>query len=240
MSRNNLRPLALACLMLPLAGFASVAHAQDEEESAFSWNAAVTSDYVFRGVSQTNEDPALQLGVDYAFGAGFYIGAWASQVDFGSEVGADVELDTYIGWATDFNDNVNLDVLINRYTYFDPRSGVDLDYNELIGTLGTGPVSFTLAFTDDVYASGTESFYYAVAAGFTPGGGNFGLDFGVGRTTFTADSGLSDYTDYFISVSHPVGPFGLAFGYYDTGTSGESNFGELAGERFVITLSMEG
>ena len=238
MSQITLRPLALACLMLPLAGFAGVAQAQDE--SPFTWNAAVTSDYVFRGVSQSDENPALQLGADFAFVSGFYIGAWASNVDFGSEVGADVELDTYVGWATDISETVNLDISLLRYNYYGTNSGIDLDYNELITTLGTGPVSFTVAYTNDVYAGGSDSFYYQAAASFTPGGGNFGIDFGVGRTTFESESGLDDYTDYFVSASHPLGPFSAALGYYDNDGSGEDNFGELAEGRVVLTLSIEG
>ncbi|MGQ0800457.1 MAG: TorF family putative porin [Pseudomarimonas sp.] len=238
MSRITLRPLALACLILPLAGFAGVAQAQDE--SPFTWNAAVTTDYVFRGVSQTDEDPALQLGADYGFGSGFYVGVWASNVDFGSEIGADVELDTYVGWAKDFNENVNLDISLLRYNYFGTSSGIDLEYNELITTLGTGPVSFTLGYTNDIYASDTDSFYYQAAAGFTPGGGDFGIDFGVGRTTFESELGLDDYTDYFISASYPLGPFSAALGYYDNDSSGDDNFGEVADGRLVFTLSIEG
>lgn len=240
MSRFTFRPLVLACMLLPLAGVATVAHAQDEEESAFTWNLAITSDYVFRGVSQTEEDPALQIGADYAFGAGFYIGAWASNVDFGTGVGADIELDTYVGWARDINDSLSLDIVLNRYNYFNPPVRGDLEYNELIGNLTTGPVTFTLGYTNDVYATDTDSFYYAAAASFAPGG-DFGLDFGAGRTTFEVETELEDYTDYFISVSHPLGPINAAFGYYNTDSNGEFNFGDkLAGERFVLTFSIEG
>jgi uncharacterized protein (TIGR02001 family) len=239
MSRFTLRPLAFAFLALPLLVYTSGAQAQDEE-SPFTWNAAVTSDYVFRGVSQTDENPALQLGADLAFGPGFYVGAWASNVDFGSEVGADVELDTYIGWSADLSESVNLDVLINRYNYIGTNSGIELDYNELVGTLSSGPLSFTLGYTNDVYAGDTDSFYYAVAASFAPGGGDFTLDLGAGRTTFTDASGLDDYSDYFVSGSYPLGPFSASLGYYDTGGGGEENFGQLADGRVVFTLSIEG
>jgi len=240
MSRFTLRPLALACLILPLAGFAGNAQAQDEEESAFTWNAAVTTDYVFRGVSQTDENPALQVGADFAFGPGFYVGAWASNVKFVPDFGANVELDTYVGWATDFSDSVNLDVSLLRYNYFGTDSGVDLEYNELISTLGVGVMAFTLGYTNDIYASDTDSFYYQAAASLNPGGGDWGLDFGVGLTTFESETELEDYTDYFISVSHPLGPFSAALGYYGNDGNGRDNFGELADGRVVFTLSIEG
>ena len=50
----------------------------------FSSTITATSDYDFRGVSQTGKDPALQLSLDYAFDSGFYAGLWGSNVDFGT------------------------------------------------------------------------------------------------------------------------------------------------------------
>ncbi|WP_443747649.1 TorF family putative porin [Asticcacaulis solisilvae] len=66
---------------------AGAAHAGD-----FTYNLDVTSDYVFRGVSQTNAKPAVQGGIDYAKGL-FYAGTWASTVDFANGY----ELDLYAG-----------------------------------------------------------------------------------------------------------------------------------------------
>ena len=79
----------LALAMLP----ALAAHAE------LSANVAVTSDYIWHGVSQTNERPALQAGVEYAHESGFYIGTWGSNVDFAEDVAdpARVEIDLYGG-----------------------------------------------------------------------------------------------------------------------------------------------
>jgi uncharacterized protein (TIGR02001 family) len=78
-------------LLLAAVAFAAVsagaAHAGD-----FTYNLDVTSDYVFRGVSQTNAKPAVQGGIDYAKGL-FYAGTWASSVDFANGY----ELDLYAG-----------------------------------------------------------------------------------------------------------------------------------------------
>ena len=49
---------------------------------AISYNFAVTSEYVFRGVSQSAEDPAVQAGVDVTYKL-FYVGIWGSGVEFG-------------------------------------------------------------------------------------------------------------------------------------------------------------
>ena len=58
----------------------------------------LTNDYDFRGITQTDEDPAIQASVDFATDSGWYIGAWASNVDFPGYDG-DIELDLYTGFT---------------------------------------------------------------------------------------------------------------------------------------------
>src|SRR5690349_16569922 len=88
--------------------------ATEESSSNWSWNLALTSDYVFRGVSQNMRDPALQAGLDYGFGdSGWYVGTWGSNVDFGTG-GPDIEIDTYVGWSADMSDSLNLDIMLTR------------------------------------------------------------------------------------------------------------------------------
>jgi uncharacterized protein (TIGR02001 family) len=72
--------------------------------SAVAANAEITgtvtavSDYDFRGITQTAQDPALQGSIDYAHDSGFYIGAWASNVDFGDCCDENIEVDLYTGF----------------------------------------------------------------------------------------------------------------------------------------------
>ncbi len=125
--QNNLKAAILAALLAAPA----FSFAQEAEESNFSWNAGVVSDYVFRGVSQSNRDVAFQGGLDYAFGdSGFYAGAWGSNVDFQAFDGPSIELDAYVGYNTDLGDNFNLDVMLTRYTYHGAESTYgNIDYN---------------------------------------------------------------------------------------------------------------
>ncbi|MFV1993388.1 MAG: TorF family putative porin, partial [Acidiferrobacterales bacterium] len=60
-------------------------------------NAAATSNYVWRGVTQTANGAAISGGVDYNAPFGIYVGTWVSNTAFGSQ-----ELDIYAGWAKDF------------------------------------------------------------------------------------------------------------------------------------------
>ncbi|MBK8286564.1 MAG: hypothetical protein IPK97_17815 [Ahniella sp.] len=76
------KSLLASAMLLGLSGFA---HAQDEEASA-PWTTTLTgtltSDYVFRGVSQSQESAALQGSVEVGHESGFYAGVWGSSVDF--------------------------------------------------------------------------------------------------------------------------------------------------------------
>jgi uncharacterized protein (TIGR02001 family) len=80
----------------------SVKDAPAEAARQFSWsfNVAGTSDYVFRGFSQSARNPTLYLGADAAYGIA-YVGVWAAGIEFGDDVnGADVadkEVDLYAG-----------------------------------------------------------------------------------------------------------------------------------------------
>jgi len=104
------------------------------EELGLSASAAFTTDYVFRGTSQTNQNPAVQASIDAAYGI-FYAGAWGSNVDFGgSGTGqelATVEIDYYAGIAPTWQ-GISFDIGGIYYTYpgaFDP--GGNFDYFEL-------------------------------------------------------------------------------------------------------------
>ncbi|NNJ95935.1 MAG: hypothetical protein HKP12_02115 [Gammaproteobacteria bacterium] len=97
-------------------------------------NAAITNNYIWRGVTQTKDQAAGQGGVDWSGGPGFYAGTWLSNVDF-SGLGDGYEMDVYAGWGTDIGENGAVDLGILTYQY---------------------PVTPNFNFTE-VYLSGTFS-----------------------------------------------------------------------------------
>lgn len=245
MTRHTLSlALAAALFALPLTSLAqdevvTEEAVVEEEESIFSWNAAIASDYVFRGVSQTDEEAALSLGADLNFDNGFYVGAWGSNVDFG-DGGPDVEIDTYIGWSVDLSETWNLDLMVNRYNYIgeDDDFG-DGDYNEFIGTLAYDETySLTFGYTNDVYNLDDDGFYYGIAGSWTLGY-DVGLDVSFGHSTF-GDTGIEDYNDWSVSVNRDFGPVNAALGFYGTDASGDDNFGDPADNRLVLSFSIGG
>jgi len=121
-----------------IGGAALPAQAQDGNQLELSATATLTTDYVFRGISQTGNDPAVQASLDAAYGI-FYIGAWGSNVDFGGDLTpgglpvsiADLEIDYYAGIAPTWH-GISFDIGGIYYTYpgaFDPAG--EFDYFEL-------------------------------------------------------------------------------------------------------------
>jgi len=98
---------------------APAAPVDEGRKFTYSFNIGATSDYVFRGVSQTSNDPALQGGADIAWGI-VYAGVWASRVDFDDAPPANAEVDWYGGirptWKSPFGD-MNLDFGVIYYSY---------------------------------------------------------------------------------------------------------------------------
>lgn len=223
--QKNLKAAILAALMLAPA----VSFAQDAEESNFSWNAGVVSDYVFRGVSQSNREVAFQAGLDYAFGdSGFYAGAWGSNVDFGS-FGPEIEVDLYAGYNTDLGEKFNLDVMLTRYTYHGSEIG-NFDYNELITKLALKDVAtLTVGYANDYANTGEKATYVNIGHDWDLGN-DYTLNAGFGRT-FTD---LGDANDWNVGVSKSFKGIEFGLNYYDT------NLDFRASDSVVLSIKVGG
>ncbi|MDZ4062541.1 MAG: TorF family putative porin [Brevundimonas sp.] len=154
---------AAAVALLLTAGAAS---AQDSPDVA--WNLGVTSDYVFRGYSQTSEDPAIFGGVDVTVGS-FYAGAWASNVDFGDDT--DAEFDIYGGYRTEVS-GFAVDVGVVGYLYVSQPGGADYDYVEFkaAASRAFGPVTLGAAvyWSPDFFGADEDATYVEANAAFSP------------------------------------------------------------------------
>ena len=216
--------------------------AAEEPASNLSWNLAVTSDYVFRGITQTDFEPALQGGLDYAFGdTGWYVGTWASNVDFADPDGPDIEWDIYAGFGTDLSDDWSLDLHAIRYIYGGERDVYgSLDYNEFFAaTTWNGMLTLTVAYAPD-YANLDFSSTYVGLGGSWEVGGGFSLNAGVGHSTFSDDVG--SYNDWNLGFSRSFGPVEAALTYYDT-TGGyiDDLYGDhSASDSVVLSLKIGG
>jgi uncharacterized protein (TIGR02001 family) len=190
-------------------------------------NLGLTSDYRFRGISQSQNAPAVQGGIDYAHSSGFYVGNWNSSVS--SDVytnGSGVESDLYAGFKKDIYKGLTLDV--GSYNYFYPRAtngtSTNFDTNELFVGLGYGPVSVKYSQSLSNYfgtANSKNSQYYQAdfAQPLTYFSKNLSLLAHVGRTEVNNNSS-SNYTDYNVGLGYNLQGWDLAAKYYtNSGTT---------------------
>ena len=217
---------------------ASGAAAAEDGPHSFDWTLAATTDYVFRGVSQSDENFALQGAFDYSHESGFYAGIWGSQVDFGS-VSPDAEVDVYLGFSFPLGEQFEGDIQVLRYLYVGGSGGSDLEYTEVIGKLTFGGfLTGTIGYSNDVFAADETGIYYGLSASHTFGDGPT-ITGGVGYYDLgDVFEGFDGYTDWNLGVSQAFGPVEVALTYYDTDSDGSDIFGGIAGNRVVLSASV--
>ena len=134
-----------------------VVFCSDALAADFGGYAALTSDYVRRGVTQSNGDPALQLGAEVGFESGFYMGAWASTIDIsnGPSRQRDLEVNYYAGFSLDASDSWRISAGAVSYNFPGQTGNVDYDYVEyLLGGSFKDRVWLDVAYSPDLYKTG--------------------------------------------------------------------------------------
>lgn len=205
----------------------------------FSGNVALTTNYVFRGISQNDNAMAIQGGFDYAHDSGFYAGVWASNVDDNFFAGSSIEVDTYLGWGGDVGP-VAVDVGYLRYNYPDANPD-DFETDEFhVGVskdFGFASAGATVYYSSDFFDLG-DGMYYDV--GIDVPVSSFTLSAHYGKTEIDEKSGLSkqDYEDYKLAVSTEYGGFGFELSYTDTSSDGMCDgTPAVCGDHVAFTVS---
>ncbi len=226
--------LILTCLLLGpmslLAGeYEGEASHEHKAQSPHTLSASVTlaTEYLYRGVSQTNGDPAIQGSFDYAHSSGFYIGAWASSLEFNSNVTneASLELNYYAGYTFDYY-GLSYDVGYLYYMYTGQNvdaSSPEMDFSEIYASatktfdmkysptasLGVAwSPDFGGGYDDGVYVNGSLSI--ALPMGISP-------YFSAGWQDLSTGKGATgiDYFHYAVGASADIGPITLDLSWND-------------------------
>ena len=216
--------------------------------SGFSANVGMTTDYRFRGISQNDEDFAIQGGFDYAHDSGLYAGIWASSVDFQVQTVDDAssEVDLYAGFGSEIGDTgIGYDVGVLGYNYPNADGALDYDFVEVYGSLSyswTEAFSTTLsvAYTDDYFAGSDSATYTNIAADYA-----FGDDWSVGASwghqsvEDNATWGTPDWDDYKVYVGKSLGGFDMELAAIGTDLSNTDCFGgsDWCDDTIVFTVS---
>ncbi|NQZ79979.1 MAG: hypothetical protein HRT52_03070 [Colwellia sp.] len=190
--KKSILSIALTSLLASTAFTSTQALAVE----GLSANVAMTSNYLWRGLEQTNGAAAISGGIDYAADSGFYVGTWTSNADWAD--GMTYELDFYGGFGGDINESVSYDVGFIYYAYPDETSG-DADFSEIYANLSFGALTIGVAvltdgegadFGDTIYASADYAFSLANEA-------EVALHIG----SYSGDWLADDSIDYGISLS---------------------------------------
>ena len=188
-----------------------------------SGNVALSSNYFFRGIDQSGGE-ALSGGFDVAFDSGFYVGTWASSIDFSGGL----ELDYYAGYGGSFSEDVSYDIGYLYYGY--PQGASTEEFEEIYGSVSFSDFTVGFAYSDDYYASTGDSTYVYVDYGMSLSE-TVSLAFHYG--TMSADEDANEADDYSISLSTEAAGLGLDLSWIDSSEDG----GLFADNEFVLTIS---
>ncbi len=217
------KTLSTAIATALLAGTSTVANAD------ISANVGFVSDYVWRGQSQTDNNPAIQGGLDYSHSSGFYLGAWGSNITFANSL----ELDFYGGYAGKVNDKLGYDVGVIYYDYpsgDNKCGGKDCNYTEIYGKVsydfGPAAVSVGINYSPEFAGeSGNAEWYFGEVD--VPLPQDFSLNLHLGRQVVddNVQWGTPNWTEWKVGVSKSFAGLDFGLAYTDTSLSKNDCFG---------------
>lgn len=223
-----------AVTMLPAV---SIAQSSEHE---FSANVTLASDYLFRGMSQTDNGPTIQGGFDYNHATGFYLGTWASNINFADGI----EIDYYAGFAGQIGD-FGYDLTAIYYNYPSSENGEDyIEFGPSVNYTFAGDFEPTLTvgvlYSDDFsFNTDTGIYLYSDLGVALPN--DFGLNFHVGHQWIKDELtwGTPDWLEYNVSLSKNLMGLDFAVTYSDTDLNQAECFagGNICDEQVVFSIS---
>jgi uncharacterized protein (TIGR02001 family) len=222
--------------LLALMLAAGITSAQAE----ITGNLSLNSDYRFRGISQTMENPAFQGGLDFNHKSGLYIGNWNSNVSSEQYTGTSgLESDVYAGFSKEIG-RVTVDIGAIRYTYAGANT---FNTTEAYVGAGLGPISLKVSqsITDYFATANSKGTRYYDLNVVVP----------VGKVTLSAHAGYTDvanqsandYKDYNVGVSTDVAGVTIGAKYFINNltssfeTANTVNGKKLYDNGFVVSVS---
>ena len=180
--------IALTSMFLILSSYASAVE--------ISGNVALSSDYIWRGMTQTDGDVALSGGFDLTTDMGFYAGTWASNQSLAAN--ASMELDVYLGFAGEMAENMTYDV---GYISIQYPGNDAADFEEAY-------IAFNIYGLNILYSDGQDDgpSYAELAYSLDVGPGTFNISYG--EYEDNGDNALVGY-------DWGIGGFDIGFYYYD-------------------------
>lgn len=203
------------------------------ESIEISGNVTLTSDYSFRGWSQTSRDPAIQGGFDIEFEEGFSIGTWASNVNFGAST--TMEWDLYAGYSSSINEDVSWSVTVIRFEY--PSEGDAFDYMEFGASISYGDATAGIMLSQEYLGDGGPAFQYPYADYSYAVNEDVTLDLHIGMSVVDTDDffgiGEDSYIDYSVTITTPFNGIDISAGLVGTTLDDDP----ATENRFILSFS---
>ncbi len=226
-------------LALALATWGGAQAASDDRSRALQAEVTVTSDYVFRGYSRSEGDPALQAGLRYRHRSGFFVGGWASTVRFafddrfGDPRRAEVR--GFTGYARPVGRNWLWNALVVRYEFPDSDDRIDTSYTEFQASAQYRElVSTTIAYTSSYLGHDGSGLFVEVTAGY-PLPLKLDLSVGIGYAELDPSS-VSHFYGH-AELGRTFGPISVNLGYYDSDAVPIPPWGEVVEGSWVVSLT---
>ncbi|MCU7959301.1 MAG: TorF family putative porin [gamma proteobacterium symbiont of Bathyaustriella thionipta] len=234
----------LAAAIAVVGSSPMMALAEDGSPHHFSGNLTLTTDYVFRGISQTDEHAAVQGGFDYSHDIGLYAGIWASNVDGDFFPGATAEFDFYGGYAHDFDvlTGLSWDIWALRYQYpgVDNSNTNTTEFGTSLGTtIGMFTPSFAINYSPDFFDL-DKGWYYDLGVDVElPANFTLGAHYGWTRLDESSSADF-EYDDWKINAGYSFKGFDFELAYTDTGSwNKNAEPDDIADSRVVFSVSRE-
>lgn len=255
MRQSLIHIAVLASLALPMASNAAEAAKEEKPSYTVGYNVGLFSQYIFRGLTQTDSKPALQGGIDFSHDTGFYLGAWGSNIswlqdDIGEKgsgeqyykAGGSLELDFYGGYRTEIaKSGVTVDVGALQYYYPGTRNHdyAKANATELYGAIAWGWLQFKYSgvvssdswgFANSRGTSYTELNMTVPVGDYVPALKGLSVLAHAARQNFKgAGNDPWDYSDYKLGVTQAFDN-GVNIGAYWTGTTARDGEWDFAGK----------
>jgi len=183
-----------------------------------STSVALTSDYVWRGQTQTDHGVAVQGSLDYTWNF-LTVGTWLSNVTAGA---GNTEIDVYLSAKKEFSKDLAISLGVTHYAYKNLPTN---NTNEFALTLESKYANLMVAYTDDYFAKDSSSTYYQLSKSCDLSKKeNLGISLAIGMTTFDSEVkvGATDYLDYKVGITKSVNNFEYELFYTDTNRKDKS------------------
>ena len=212
-----------------------------EGYQGFSSSVDIVSNYVSKGVSQTEDNPAVQLSVDYGWENGVYTGVWVSNVDYvpsgQPNDGADFEVDIYLGYSWEPWEGVGLDVSYVYYDYPGIEESIedDFDYGEWLIGASYDRWGLQIGYSSDQVASGEDGTWYKATGDFDL---VENLSLAVEAGHFDRSSFGNSYNWWGVGIAYDIGQFSLGLQATQTSSAAKrDNPDGQADDHLIFSLS---